>query len=33
MVRSEARGATRTVAMETKPVRAGRETGTDEETR
>jgi hypothetical protein len=33
MVRSDARGAMRTVTMETKPVRAGRETGTDEETR
>jgi hypothetical protein len=33
MVRKEARGATRTVVMETKPVRAERETGTDEETR
>lgn len=33
MLRSETRDATRTVVMETKPVRAGRETGTDEETR
>lgn len=33
MVCSEARDATRTVAMEKMPVRAGRETGTDEETR
>lgn len=33
MMRSETRDATWTVAMETKPVRAGRETGTDEETR
>jgi hypothetical protein len=33
MVRRDARDALRAVTMETKPVRAGRETGTDEETR
>ena len=33
MVRSAERGRMRTVTMETKPVRAGRVTGTDEETR
>ncbi len=33
MVRSDERRAVRTVMMETKPVRARRRTGTDEETR
>lgn len=33
MVRSDARDAMGAVTMETKPVRAERETGTDEETR
>lgn len=33
MVRSDARDAMDPVTMEMKPVRGGRETGTDEETR